>query len=123
LNPGVADLLKDLRQRGAILTVDGDRVRVKAPKRILTPVFLAALRAHTDDVRQFLQEGVHCVRCGLALPDGWELCEPCLRANTACLDCGATSDPIAKKPVAGYARCIPCVVKGTLEALGLEKRP
>ena len=45
-----ATLLADLFRQGALVTVVTDRVRVEAPKGVLTPEIRAALAAHKTDI-------------------------------------------------------------------------
>ena len=55
MNP--ATLLSDLRRRGVELTAEGDRLRYRAPRGVLSPELLADLRSHK---RELLAELTQC---------------------------------------------------------------
>ena len=48
MNP--ATLLSDLRRRGIELTAEGDRLRYRAPRGVLSPKLLADLRSHKAEI-------------------------------------------------------------------------
>ena len=50
----LSDLLKDLRQAGVQVWVDGDRLRYKAPKGALTPNLMGELRDRKTEILAFL---------------------------------------------------------------------
>jgi TubC N-terminal docking domain len=49
-----ATLLADLFRQGALVTVLGDRIRIVAPKGVLTPAIRTALATHKADLLQLL---------------------------------------------------------------------
>jgi thioesterase domain-containing protein/acyl carrier protein len=51
----LAELLMDLRQVGAQVWLDGDRLRYKAPKGALTPALMGELRDRKTDIVAFLK--------------------------------------------------------------------
>ena len=55
MNP--ATLLADLRHRGIELTAEGDRLRYRAPRGVLSPELIADLRSHK---RELLAELTQC---------------------------------------------------------------
>src|SRR4051812_37910860 len=106
------ELVSTLRRRGAILTAEGDGVRVR-PGRVLTDEIRAAVRAAKPAILAILRSGVICCpRCGAPL-DSHECCWSCLMR--LCQRCGQAMP----KP---YAReCDPCLDR--LFAKSLAPRP
>lgn len=47
-------LLDELKARGALLTVNGDRIRVRAPAAVVTPDLRAALAKHKPELLRLL---------------------------------------------------------------------
>jgi ribosomal protein L40E len=71
-------LLSDLRARGVHLEPQGDRLRVVAPRGVLTADLRAVLAEHKGDLLAALQGQCSptCARCAagpVVLPDGCEL--------------------------------------------------
>jgi phage regulator Rha-like protein len=52
-------LLQELCERGMEITTDGERIWIKAPKGVLTPQLLEALRARKPEIRAWLQASRH----------------------------------------------------------------
>ena len=50
-----AALLDELQARGAVLTVNGDRIQVEAPRAAITPELRAALVEHKPDILRLLR--------------------------------------------------------------------
>src|SRR2546429_8209542 len=52
----VAEILADLAQQGVQLWAEGDRLRYRAPKGVLTPVLRAMLSEHKAEILALLQQ-------------------------------------------------------------------
>jgi hypothetical protein len=104
---GAGDLLRTLRSLGVVLVVDGERLRLRVPRGVLTPALRAALDRERDALRlvvaaQF-RDRTTCVvaradvglvqQCRRMSPcarpvDG----RPCLMPPTCCV-CGEALEP------------------------------
>ena len=51
----VAQLLSDLRDRDVTLWAEGDRLRYRAPKDVLTPAQLDSIKKHKTDILEILR--------------------------------------------------------------------
>jgi hypothetical protein len=85
----VAILLREAERLGITLTVEGNRLHVRAPTGVLTPELQAALTVHKPQLMRRLAApppdqagGSPCSTCGMAewwrWLDGRLLCRPCL---------------------------------------------
>lgn len=63
-------LLRELRRKGAVVTLHGDRVRVGAPEGAITPEEREALRATKADVVFFLTQEQHFLAMSLSQFEG-----------------------------------------------------
>lgn len=92
----IADLIGRLREHGAALVLNGDRVRCQGAAEVLTPEVLQALRAHKAAIVDALSRECHgtpgpCERCGRAArPEVGA--ERLSSGELVCGDCVTTED-------------------------------
>ena len=54
----LVEFLKDLSQQNVELWIDGDQLRYRGPKEVLTPALLTKIKQHKAEILQLLREGV-----------------------------------------------------------------
>lgn len=71
------DLIKDLSRVGATINLDGENLRVRAPKGVLTEARRDMLRSHKPELVRILST-YPCVSCGrFSFPEPSTLCYWC----------------------------------------------
>ncbi len=120
-------LLAELRERGATVAVVGDRLRIEAPRGVLTPELRTRLAAAKPELLALVEPhlyrpGCPCVNCGpvdaaLAAFPGARIVPP---ASTAARDDGGPCQHVADDPeLADWYRrnphltCARCWLDGT----------
>jgi len=97
---GAADLFRTLRAVGVVLLVDEERLRVRAPRDVLTPALRVALGQEREALRSLVAAQFRDPRtCVVAEGEG--LIHPCRRMS-------ACARPVDGRPCLMPATCCVC---------------
>ncbi len=98
---GAEDLFRTMRALGVVLVVDGERLRVRAPRGVLTPPLRAAMDHEREALRSLMVSQFREPRTCLVARGDVGLVQPCRRMSPC-------ARPVDGRPCLVPATCCVC---------------